>query len=127
MDLDLLREFRNQEAAHFNLLRRAIEQLGADPTAQTPCADVTGVATLGLMQVVRDPRTSVAQSLQAVLTAELVDVACWELLQSMAADFGYDNLVEDFANATAQEAVHLRQVRAWYEAAVLELGRASVD
>jgi bacterioferritin (cytochrome b1) len=123
IDLDLLREFRNQEASHFNLLRRAIEQLGADPTAQTPCADVTAVASMGLMQVVRDPRTSVAQSLQAVLTAELVDGACWELLQSMTVDFGYDALAEDFGTAIAQEEVHLANVRSWYDRAVLRLGK----
>ena len=53
--LDTLREFRDQEAQHFELLAQCMEQIGADPTAQTPCADVAGVESLGIMQVIHVP------------------------------------------------------------------------
>src|SRR5690606_38868197 len=75
VDMQVLKRFRDQEAEHFLLLERTMRRLGGDPTAQTPCADVTAVASAGLLQTVRDPRVSVAQSLQALLTAELVDNA----------------------------------------------------
>ena len=71
-----------------------MERLGGDPTAQTPCADVTAVASAGLLQAVRDPRTSVTQSLQALLTAELVDNASWELLYTLAREHGFEDVVE---------------------------------
>src|SRR5688572_25927052 len=50
IEMDLLEEIHNEEARHFELLHEAIESLGADPTAQTPCADLTGVQSLGLVQ-----------------------------------------------------------------------------
>src|SRR5690554_4750596 len=37
-----LQQIRNDEQAHMILLINAIETLGADPTAMTPCADVVG-------------------------------------------------------------------------------------
>src|SRR5688572_12653561 len=42
--LEHLREMREEEARHFRMVWEAIEQLGADPTVMTPCADVVGVA-----------------------------------------------------------------------------------
>jgi hypothetical protein len=60
---------------HFELVRCTIEMMGCDPTAQTPCADLVGVETLGLVQVLTDPRTTVAQCMNAILTAELADNA----------------------------------------------------
>src|SRR6187397_1322556 len=68
-------EIRNDEAAHALLIQECIETLGADPTAQTPCADLVGVETQGLIQAATDPRTSLAQTLHCALTAELVDNA----------------------------------------------------
>ena len=58
----------------------AIQSLGGDPTAQTPAADVTGVEGMGLMQVLTDPKTTVAQALHAILVAEMTDNAAWEEL-----------------------------------------------
>lgn len=80
VSLDTLLEFRQQEAEHYLLVADAISRLGGDPTAQTPCADVVGMMAMGLMQTVSDPRTTLTQGLGALLTAELTDVANWDLL-----------------------------------------------
>lgn len=117
IDVTLLQRFREEEAEHARLVAAAIVQVGGDPTVQTPCANVVGVSSMGLLQVVRDPRTSVAQSMQAVLTAELVDATSWELLQALVADFGFDDIAEAFARAAQEEAVHLEQIQLWYESA----------
>jgi len=69
MSNDQLSHFRDEEAKHFELVAKALESLGADPTAQTPGADITGVESMGLMQVLDDPRTTVPQCLHAVLIA----------------------------------------------------------
>lgn len=111
--LDELRQIRNEEAAHFALLTEVMESIGADPTAQTPDADVVGVASMGLLKVVTDPRTSVPQSLVAILTAELADGAGWELLVSLSSDMGMNDMADRFRQALAEEERHAAKVREW--------------
>ena len=93
------------------ILRDALEQLGADPTAMTPCADVSGVLSIGVLQVVTDPRTNLAQSLEALLTAELTDNAAWEMLIELVRSEGKDDMVASFQQALVEEEDHLRIVK----------------
>jgi ferritin-like protein len=111
-----LLEIRTQEAEHYQLLVECIAELGGDPTAETPSADLVGVQTLGLLQVVTDPRTTLMQSLHAALAAELVDVAGWELLMDLAEAMGQDAMLDRFRVALDEEEEHLRLTRAWYSA-----------
>jgi len=111
-------EIRRDEARHFLLLKDAIESLGGDPTAQTPSADVTGVESLGLVQVLSDPRTSLAQSLHALLTVELADRAGWQTLIALAGEAGQDDLVAGFTLALDDERRHLALVQGWYHEAI---------
>jgi hypothetical protein len=119
ISVDEVRHFCEEEAAHFNLVAEALETLGADPTAQTPSADATGVRTMGLMQLITDPRSTVPQALSAMLDAELIDNAGWELLIDLAEEAGQDRLAEQFRGALQSEAIHLQTVRGWYEQMVL--------
>ena len=98
---------------HFELVRSAIEQLGGDPTAMTPCADLVGVQSLGLIQAINEPRATIAQAVSTVLIAELTDNAGWELLIGLAQEMGHDELVQQFQHALAVEARHLATVRQW--------------
>lgn len=118
VSVERLKQIRTQEAQHANLLADALRTLGADPTAQTPCADLVGVETMGLLQAVTDPRTTLAQSLHAALAAELVDVAGWELLAKLARQQGHDNLAQRFEVALGEENSHLESVKSWEEALV---------
>ena len=115
IDMKLLEEIHRDEARHFDLVREAIEQLGGDPTAMTPCANVVGVQSLGLVQTMNEPRTSIAQCISTVLIAELTDNAGWELLIRLAQEMGHDELVQKFQQALASEARHLETVRGWLE------------
>ena len=115
VDRARLEQIHTDEAQHFELVRSAIESLGADPTAQTPCADLTGVQSLGLIQAVTDPRTTVLQSLHTALIAELADNAGWELLIDLAEAAGQTQLAEEFGAAFAQEQQHLEQIRSWVQ------------
>jgi len=114
-----LQQFRDEEAAHFKQVREALETLGADPTAQTPCADMAGVTSMGVLQVLTDPRTNLAQALNALLTAELTDNAGWELLIELANSLGHHQMAESFGQALAEEQFHLESVRIWLESEVL--------
>jgi hypothetical protein len=125
--LATLRKIRADELGHFLMLTECVKSLGGDPTAQTPCADVTATASMGLMQVITDPRTTLAQSLNAILTAELTDNAGWELLSELAAKTGQNELAARFTEALATEAEHLETVRGWLESLLMnEVGSPAV-
>ncbi len=114
-----LQEIRQEEHRHFELLTQAITQLGGDPTVQSPCADVAAVASMGIMQVLTDPRTTMAQCLNAMLTAELTDNAGWEMLIEVADELGYENLSSDFTEALDNEQQHLLNVQTWLSERVM--------
>jgi len=106
-----LREIQAQELEHMNLVREAIETLGGDPTTMTPCADVAAVKAQGVLQVLTDPRTTLSQSMSAILTIELEDNAAWELLIELAKKAGHPLIAEGFKHAFEQEELHLSTVR----------------
>lgn len=118
--LEDARRFHGEERAHMDLVARSIEQLGGDPTVETPSADVDGVASMGLLQVIADPRTSTLHSLHAIHIAELADNDGWSLLVDLAERMGQSELAEAFREALAQEAEHLATVRRWTSTAVLD-------
>lgn len=119
VDVEELQHIRDEEAQHFQLLKEAIEAMGADPTAQTPDADVSGVASMGIQQVLNDPRTSISQSLEMLLTLEMADHAGWDILIKLADEMGLDEMSDQFRKALEEEEEHLTLVRSWHEQAVL--------
>lgn len=120
IDVSALARIRDDEEMHFHLVHKFIERLGADPTAMTPCADIVGVQGMGLMQVVSDPRTTIAQALNALLTAELSDNASWDLLVELAEQTGHEDMASEFSAALESERQHLEMVRGWLREAVLK-------
>jgi bacterioferritin (cytochrome b1) len=116
--LEQVASIRSDEARHALLIKEAIESMGGDPTVQTPCADLAGVEASGLVQVLNDPRTSVAQSLHAILTAELSDNAGWETLIALADEHEQAAMAESFSDALQQERKHLAMIQTWYEEAI---------
>jgi hypothetical protein len=118
--LEDIQQIGSEELEHFLLLNRTITEAGGDPTVQSPCADVAAVTSMGIMQVLTDPRTSLAQSLQAILSAELTDNAGWELLIQLADNLGYEELSVQFQEALTHEEEHLVNVRSWLSECVME-------
>jgi hypothetical protein len=108
-----LTQIRAEEHQHMQLVWDAIEKLGADPTAQTPSADQEAVMSLGLVQVVSDPRTTLSECMDAAVVAELTDNACWDNLIVLCNAFGQKALVEQFEVARVEEERHLVLVKAW--------------
>ena len=106
--------------SNFHLQSRCLVSLGADPTAVTPCADTVGVAAAGHLQVVCDPRTTVAQALGSMLMVELADGAGWDLLAELAQEAGHPEMAQSFDVAQETEREHLEQVRSWLRQCVLE-------
>lgn len=107
---------RDEELQHALMLSSALEQLGADPTALTPSADLVAMESTGLGTVLADPRTTVGQCLHALLVAELADNEGWMLLRTLAEEMGHVDLASRFAAAEEDEERHLALVRTWLAA-----------
>jgi rubrerythrin len=113
VDLAQVRRFHDEEHEHVALVTAAIERLGGDPTVQTPMADLDGVAAMGILQIITDPRTSVLQSLHALHIAELADNDGWVMLIDLAERMGHEEMARSFDRALADEREHLAHVRRW--------------
>lgn len=122
-----LQKVLSDELSHFVLLKECMEQLGADPTAMTPSADLVSVVSMGIPKALTDPRTNLRQCLEALLVAELADNAGWELLIELARGLGKDDLVARFQVALEAEAQHLEWVTKWVAAGALGEARAPVE
>ena len=112
-EADDLERIREDELLHFSTLESIIEQLGGDPTAITPSANVAAVISHGLLSIVSDPRTTLVQSLEAMLVAELADGECWDSLIDIARTMGRDDVADLLAPFIENEAGHLEQIRRW--------------
>jgi rubrerythrin len=111
-----LEKILEEEYEHFRLLLAAIESLSGDPTAVTPSADLSALASQGIGSVIVDPRTTLLQCLEAILIAELTDNEGWEGLVDLAEVAGEEALRESFAQAMEDEHQHLKKVRSWIAA-----------
>jgi rubrerythrin len=114
-----LRHICDEELEHFKLLQKAITGLGGDATVETPSADVAGVLSHGVLQIVSDSRTTIPQTLQAILTAELADNDGWQMLKELAAKLQYSDLEKQCEKAFQEEQEHLENVRGWLSAMTL--------
>jgi ferritin-like protein len=105
-----------EEYEHAELLAQAIKDLGGDPTTLTPAANLAANISVGLPQVLSDPRTNLLQSLEAIIVAELADNECWTALAQLAGQDGHDELAAKCVQALGHEREHLRNVRTWIAA-----------
>ena len=108
-----LQHIRDEELEHMHMLEECITDLGGDPTTVTPAADINATMTMGVLKVVADPRTTISQCLEAILTAELVDNDCWGVLVKMMQEEGLEEDAEDLQEALAEEQEQLKKVRGW--------------
>jgi rubrerythrin len=118
-----LEHIRDEEAAHFHMLHAKLVELDGDPTAVTPSADLAAVTSMGVVAVVSDARTSLAESLEAILVAELADRDGWARLVELAEESGQDELARAGREAERVEEEHLAKVRGWLSA----YARAAAD
>jgi rubrerythrin len=111
-----LQRIRDQEAAHFHMLHEKMTELDGDPTAMTPSADLAAVTSQGVVAVISDARTNLAESLEAILVAELADRDGWVRLIELAEQGGQDELARACRQAEREEEEHLANVRSWLSA-----------
>jgi hypothetical protein len=119
-----LEQILRDEYSHFRMLHGAVTRLGGDPTVFTPSADLQATMSKGIVEILVDPRTTVAQGLEGILLVELADNDCWFALVQLASEAGERELSEEFERALSTENRHLERVRNWIASAQ---GRATVS
>lgn len=111
-----LLQILNEEHCHLALLDDAIQRLDGDPTAITPAANVAANLGNGILRVVSDPRTTVVQSLEAMMVAELADGAGWRGLIDVTRRAGHEDLAKIFEESERVEEQHRAKLEAWLAA-----------
>jgi hypothetical protein len=122
---EVLRRFRDEEAAHFEVLCEAIESLGGDPLAPTASADAIGAEASALLAAIKDPRASLARCLNTLLVAELADHAGWEALFRVAQECGQDALAERLYLVLQEETEQVHCVKHWRSMVLLKAVQAA--
>lgn len=117
--MEKLHKFREEERDHALLVASVLKDIGADPTAMTPDADVTALASMGLPKVMTEPRTTVLQCLEALQIAELADNVAWENLEELCRSMGLNEIADQFRKPISQEQVHQEVISEWIKQLVL--------
>jgi len=108
--LPAMQEHRDQEKEHEEWLEAQIRAAGGDAHAKTEMGELIKAESSGVEQVVTRDKDLVHQ-MHALLTAELVDNAGWELLLELADDADDAVARREFRKRLHQEEEHLIFVR----------------
>lgn len=112
LDRNTLVRFRNEEAAHFELLCETLDGMGVDPLDGLSSGDAEAPPKID-PGVLRSDRIDMAAALGALLDLEQTDEAGWQRLVATTHACGLDDLAFRFEQAHAEEIGHVRQLRAW--------------
>jgi bacterioferritin (cytochrome b1) len=108
--LEEMQEHRDEEKEHEEWLEEQIRALGGDAHAQTEHSRLVEQESTGIEQVVMSD-AKLPHLFHALLAAELVDNAGWDLLVSLADEAGDREAKREFRKRLHQEADHLIFVR----------------
>lgn len=105
-----LEDFRRHEKEHEEWLEEQLRALGATAHEKTDLSDLVERESMGIEKVVKGDK-DVAHLIHALLTAELVDNAGWELLLELADDADDDVARREFRKRLHEEEEHLAELR----------------
>jgi bacterioferritin (cytochrome b1) len=109
--VDVLQRNRAQEAEHAAWLESQIRALGGDATIETDLARLATRESRGIVEVVENDAADLTHLLHALLAAEAVDGAGWDLLLHLADDAGDSEARREFKRRYHEEQGHLTVVR----------------
>jgi bacterioferritin (cytochrome b1) len=109
--LPQMEQHRDQEKEHEEWLECCIRDLGADTLHKTPMAQLVEIESQGIERVILDGDPEIAHAFHALLAAELVDNAGWDLLVQLADQAGDREMKKAFKKRLREEAEHLVLVR----------------
>lgn len=105
--LGQLKQHRDQEKEHEEWLEEQIRALGGDAHAETEMSRLITLESKGLEQVVLNGDPNPSHVMHALLTAELVDNAGWQLLLELADEADDAEAREAFKQRLHEEEEHL--------------------
>jgi ferritin-like protein len=107
-----LEEIRRQEKDHEEMIEEVVRALGGELDRNLPSVQVAQREASGLLEVLRKPDAQLPHVLHALLTAELVDNAGWDLLIELGnqAGLGHETM-RRFRLAFDAEKDHLATIR----------------
>lgn len=108
--IDQMQEHRDQEKEHEEWLEGCIRELGGDDKQLTPKARLVQEMSKGIEQVVMND-AQLPHLFQALLAAELVDNAGWDLLVELADEADDRATVKEFKKRLHEEEKHLVLMR----------------
>lgn len=109
-------EHRSQEQEHAEWLEQEIVRLGGDSEQKTDLSRVAESEAQGIAEIVSDGDANVSHVFRALLAAELVDNAGWELLLELADEADDTEARAQFKRRLHEEEDHLMLVRRVVEA-----------
>jgi hypothetical protein len=108
-----LREFLQHEHEHYLMLLEVVRQIGGDPTALTPSANIHGLVGRAAAQVLTDPRMAMYECVQTMALIERTDNDGWQQLIRLAELDERPEHAERFRLALQQEDQHLLAITRW--------------
>jgi rubrerythrin len=103
-------KIRDQEKEHEEWLKNCIRRLGGNDKRMTEMANVTAREAIGIEKVImKDPE--IPHLFHALLAAEHVDTAGWDLLVALATEAGDSDAQEEFKKRLQQEERHIAFLR----------------
>ena len=109
--LDQMLEHRDQEKEHEEWLEEQVRSLGGDAHAQTEKARLVETESQGIEKVIFGERSGLPDLFHALLAAELVDNAGWDLLVQLADEADDRKAKRAFKTRLHEEEEHLLFVR----------------
>lgn len=109
--LPTMKEHRDQEEEHGQWLKEQIEACGGDASETTERSKLVETQSIGIEKVILNGDPDVSHLFHALLSAELMDNAGWELLVKLAEDADDEDARRQFIKRLHQEEDHLDFLR----------------
>jgi bacterioferritin (cytochrome b1) len=108
---DTMQGYRDEEAEHQAWLEEQIHELGGDVNAESERSLLVTREARGIADVILREGVELPHLFHALMAAELVDNAGWDLLAALAEEADDDEALDSFALRQAEEEDHLEYMR----------------
>jgi bacterioferritin (cytochrome b1) len=109
--IEPMRKQRNDEREHEEWLESQVRALGGSAHEQTELTRLVGIESSGIGKVVLDGDPEVAHLFHAILAAEAIDNAGWDVLVALADQAGDREARKAFKKRLYEEQKHLAFVK----------------
>ncbi|MDY7227270.1 DUF892 family protein [Hyalangium rubrum] len=109
--LDTMQAYRDEEAEHQAWLEEQIQALGGDANGESEMSRLVAQEARGIEQVILREDVALQHLFHALMAAELVDNAGWDLLAALAEEADDDDALDSFTLRQAEEEDHLEYLR----------------